>query len=116
MRVYQADVVILLGLFFHLSTLDQGPTCVLAVNPKLVYDHYPRDLQGRIKVRPPRRLSTIPEEGATTRRPQEWVQRVRTELLAGRRGRPITNFIHHRQRMVAQLNVPNLGRINPGRG
>ncbi|KAL1470933.1 hypothetical protein MTO96_040183 [Rhipicephalus appendiculatus] len=50
MRLHHANAIIFLGLFFHILTLHQGPTCVLAVtrkpaNPWL--EKFPQFPQGR---------------------------------------------------------------------
>uniref|UniRef100_A0A131YCC4 Uncharacterized protein n=1 Tax=Rhipicephalus appendiculatus TaxID=34631 RepID=A0A131YCC4_RHIAP len=88
------NILFLLGSFFFLSTLDQGPTYVLAVNVKEGSDplyEYPRDQVGRKRAQSPS-LPTIPEEGNGPPRRDGWDQIRENPNIVGMGPPPLSGF------------------------
>ncbi|KAL1467424.1 hypothetical protein MTO96_026042 [Rhipicephalus appendiculatus] len=109
MQVHRANFLLVLGIFFLLSTLYPGPTRVHALTSRPRRDpmyYYPGKSPGEKQQRRPEPLTTIPEEvghpgGANGRAPARVNRRVH-----GNGGPPITPFgfqavRDHRNRPVA---------------
>uniref|UniRef100_A0A131YCF9 Uncharacterized protein n=1 Tax=Rhipicephalus appendiculatus TaxID=34631 RepID=A0A131YCF9_RHIAP len=106
------NIVFLLGSFFLLSTLDQGPTYVLAVNGKVtdpLYE-YPRDQVGTKRAQSPS-LPTIPEEGNGPPRRDGWDQIRENPNIVGMGPPPLSGFFFQPRQPV---RGPAPGPAAPG--
>uniref|UniRef100_A0A131YHB8 Uncharacterized protein n=1 Tax=Rhipicephalus appendiculatus TaxID=34631 RepID=A0A131YHB8_RHIAP len=92
----RGNILFLLGLFSLFSTLNQGPTYVLAALGGRGYEKRPKDITGRPMLLRPPSFSRIPEEGTATKRWDENTRKLVNRVLAGSGPAPLTGFAHHR--------------------
>ncbi|XP_037526228.2 basic proline-rich protein-like [Rhipicephalus sanguineus] len=104
------NILFFLGLLFLLSTLDQGPTYVLAANDKHVKDPLYKHPGGLGRQQRPRHppLPPIPEEGDGPARRDGWDQIMQNTNVAGIGGPPLTRFFYHPRNPHAQGPAPHV--------
>lgn len=103
MRLLHANFIILLGLFCHLPTLDQGPMCTLATRSRpgrAPLDNFPHNPPGRLRHPWHPSLPPIPEDeepydplytrGVAGRKKKKKIPRLPTITEEGESPRPLT--------------------------